>query len=315
MEGHRVVCCFTGTWDSQSTPTTASGCQEHPALQECLDPDQWDQDASGTLSDSELATFCLQKCSPGWDAGTTSSPNWKIYSGTKGTWFDSCTPYVGGQLPFKTHIDGFNTCNPSEVKTYGEEVDVPPTHEGAFVSGSTGSTVDLTMLGEPFSVAYELYVQFVLDQCDASGLDGGTCRIVLSGFDMTTTSPIQVGEYWAIDGSLTLNAPVEAWVSFSTCSRGQCTGTFNVSSREGNPIGVNLFWTQRSLETGSIDEGALHLGNGAGALGGVEALTGELTLDRSGSIGTLRLVGGGEDALGGDFATADFDIVGSVTPL
>jgi hypothetical protein len=192
---------------------------------------------------------------------------------------------------------------------------VPPTHESTFTSGSAGNTVDITMLGEPFTVAYDLYVQFVVDQCDAAGIDGGTCRVVLSAFDMTTTSPIQVGDYVAIDGTLDLNARVAATASFGACRHGQCKGTFEMSNRNGNPIGINLFWTQRNTQTSSIDEGAIHLGNGVGALGGVEALTGELTLDTSGSTGTLRLVGGGADALGGDFATADFDLLGSVAPL
>jgi hypothetical protein len=104
-------------------------------------------------------------------------------------------------------------------------------------------------------------------------------------------------------------------VSFASCDGGWCDGTFEFSADEGNPIAVNLFWTQRNQLTGSIDEGALPLGNGHGDLGSVEALVGEIIIDEDGQYGTLRLVGSGADALGGDFAEVSFELEGDVAPI
>ena len=91
--------------------------------------------------------------------------------------------------------------------------------------------------------------------------------------------------------------------------------TFEFSAADGNPIGANVFWTQRSLLNESVDEGAIHVANDGEGLGGLDALVGVLVLDRAAEFGTLRLVGSGEDALGGDFASVSFDITGEVQPM
>ncbi len=42
---------------------------------------------------------------------------------------------------------------------------------------------------------------------------------------------------------------------------------------------------------------------------------GELDFDTTMSVGTFRLIGSGEDHLGGETATATFDVTGSVSKL
>lgn len=309
LPGHTVTCCFDGTWDVKSMQSSAQGCQIQT---ECLDPNVWDPE-----DPLALANFCMQKCTPGWPASTKKAPLWMDWQGSPGTWFDACSALADFPAPLNNRVVAENACNPTTpaVEPYSEQLEIPPTHETTFSSASSQTNVDISVIGNELTAAFALDVEFALHECDRDGVDGGSCTLVLSFLDMATTSPMLVGDYWAIDGALTLNARVAAEVSFTPCSRGVCTGTFTFSDTDANPIGVNLFWTQRSLVTSSIDDAALHLSNGGGGLGGLEDLTGVLELDVSGEYGTLRLVGGGSDSFGGDWATVDFDILGDVAPL
>ena len=77
--------------------------------------------------------------------------------------------------------------------------------------------------------------------------------------------------------------------------------------------------TQRAVTTDAVSEllGQLAqqalLREIAEASGPELIVTGELDLDASMSTGTLRLHGSGSDSLGGDFASATFDVTGPVT--
>jgi hypothetical protein len=195
----------------------------------------------------------------------------------------------------------------SPVAPYGEMLDVPPTHEGSFTTGSNGNDVEIEVLGESASAAYALDIGFALHSCDVDGINGGKCTLLLSTFDMTTTDNIEVGGYDVLDGSLTLNARVAAAIEFSPCTTAGCFGTFEFSETLGNPVGVNLFWLQENTETESVDKGAIHLSNGSGGLGGLDSLSGSLLLDSSGQYGELRLVGSGHDSFGGEWAEVGFD--------
>ena len=68
------------------------------------------------------------------------------------------------------------------------------------------------------------------------------------------------------------------------------------------------------LSTGrALGGGSLLLANGGPGLGGVTRVLGELELNASMATGTLRLHGAGSDSLGGDIASATFDVTGPVT--
>jgi hypothetical protein len=226
-------------------------------------------------------------------------------------------PLVDWPAPHNNRVVSEFSCDPmtSPVVSYGEMLDVAPTHEGTFTTGTNGSEVEIEILGNSASAAYALDVQFALHSCDRAGINGGECTLLLSTFDMATTDNIEVGGYDVLDGSLTLNARVAATVDFSACTSEGCFGTFEFSETLGNPVGVNLFWLQENTQTNSIDKGAIHLSNGSGGLGGLDSLSGSVLLDSSGATGELRLVGSGRDSFGGEWAEVGFDIVGDVGPL
>ncbi len=93
---------------------------------------------------------------------------------------------------------------------------------------------------------------------------------------------------------------------------GTCLGTFSFSRELGSAVDMNLSWDQTTLSSGSVGGGSVMLSNGTGGLGGVDVIDGELELDATKSVGTIRLTGTGADALGGSLASATFDPTGPV---
>jgi hypothetical protein len=123
-------------------------------------------------------------------------------------------------------------------------------------------------------------------------------------------SPVFGG--YEVDGAqLDLAADQTTTATFN-CTSSECFGTFDFSLRAGTQISLNLSWDQTTTATGSIGGGSLLLSNGGDGLGGVTRLLGELDLDPSMNTGTLHLRGSGSDSLGGDIASATFDITGQV---
>ena len=132
-------------------------------------------------------------------------------------------------------------------------------------------------------------------------------------FDLTLNQPLSVGGYDVSTASLRLAQANEATVDFTPCVRGKCVGAFTMTEAYGNPIGVDLTWTQKT-STGHVDTNVLNLSNAAGALGGVERLTGTLVLEQSSPTeGDLRIQVSGSDNFGGSLAEIDIDMTGVVS--
>jgi hypothetical protein len=294
-------------------------------MQPCIDPEVWDADSSGELEEDELFSFCEQKCDPAWPVDTLNPPPWNYYDPATGNTvahpdvtdaFNSCIALPpASSLP--SHIeegDEFR-CEPQPVESYGENIEIPPTHVGSFASAGGQSEVEIKITGNVMTPAYTLDVHFAITDCDGGGIDGGVCRVVLSAFDFDITSEFKVGDYEVKDAELSLASSVSAYAFFDPCVEGQCVGTFEFSQAEGNPVGMNLLWSQQHTFLPSADDAGLYLANDGKGLGGMDELLGELTLAQFGGSGTLELTGTGADALGGDWATVNFALEGDVKAL
>lgn len=100
---------------------------------------------------------------------------------------------------------------------------------------------------------------------------------------------------------------VEAKARFARCSRGSCTGHFQLSEQGGNPVGLGLGWVERHEPTRSTTTQYAPLSNGSAGFGGVSAIDGLVSFDPTASTGTLVLQGSGRDTFGdGAFASALF---------
>jgi hypothetical protein len=126
---------------------------------------------------------------------------------------------------------------------------------------------------------------------------------------------MEVGDYSVSDVSLELAQPVATVVEFDNCDSSGCSGEFVFSDAQQNSLLTTLRWVQLPSGGRSASEGALTLGNSAGALGGIEALTGTLTMSRDETSGTIDVKGSGKDSLGGDWARLEFSISGGVAPI
>lgn len=187
LPGHRVNCCYSGTF--AKIPYTEAelvfGCDVNLM---CVEPDELDTNSDGQFSPNELRDACNDKCIPSWPGSASVRPPWS--PGTPG---DKVLWNCAAQGPASSVVSE-NSCTPPPggYESYGENVDVPQTHEATFTTGSGSSRssrrVDMTVLGATVEPDAALDVEFVLDQCDTAGFDGGTCRFVLQRFDFTTTS-------------------------------------------------------------------------------------------------------------------------------
>ncbi len=291
--------------------TIQPGCQ---VLHECLDPSAYDANGDGEIGNDEVRMFCDQKCNPPWDGVESIVPAWDPPGpGTHVLWSCSALP--------SSSVVQTNSCSPpSEVKSYGENLDIAPGFSATLTtqpgSGSaSGSGVDLIVTGEEVHPESRLELRFSVDECRRGGIDGGSCRLVLSHLELASASTLVAGDYEVGDISLELAQPVAADVDFSSCAHGECTGSFSFSEVQANSILTTLRWSQQPVGGGAVGEGAVTIGNGVDALGGVESLTGTLSLAPDASGGSIRVTGVGRDHLGGDWAQVQFTLQGSVQPL
>ena len=112
--------------------------------------------------------------------------------------------------------------------------------------------------------------------------------------------------------SLDLSMRASTSVAFLCDSTG-CSGGFDYASRKGTDLQMRLEWEQKNLSSGAVGGGTLALGKSG--LASMSRVVGELDFDTAMSAGTIRLIGSGEDNLGGETATATFDVTGSVSKL
>lgn len=307
LPGHRVTCCFSGTFRYPGGGHHQHyGCQSNDFVKECINPDTYSTTPQG------LESFCGKKCQGHPWSNSVPVPLW--------TWSGTAPPSDADMLgcvaipagtALESHIepDDYNDCNPFEPKSYGELFDVPPMFETDFASSSQQNELEVWITGEEAAVgSWTLTMAYSIDMCEPDGSDF-LCRVLISGLELSLGA-FSVGDYRMTDAVLALNQSVAANVVLTPFGPGPgfYTGTFELSETEGNAIGTNLFWTQVNTQTLSEDEGALHLTNGPGGLGGVDEILGIIELTPSG--GTLRLIGYGQDAFGGEWASVDFDIRG-----
>lgn len=240
---------------------------------------------------------------------------WLPIGGVAGvTWFDSCLA-----LPTASHVVSTiiseNTCNPVDPVPFGEGIDVPPGY-GGFFKANDGS-MDIEIAGASVTAEYDLATHFALSDCQSGGIDGGTCTLVMSAFDMNLHDiDMSGGSYdYNVTASLSLSANAVAEVFFDECGVSTCEGNFEFSVAEENPLGLDLAWTQVNVANSSTGHGEVHLGNDGESLGGVDTVYGFIQLDLAGSSGVIVMNGYGEDSLGGDFATAEFGLYGWVETI
>lgn len=319
LPGHRVRCCYLGTWATAGyfNPHSLGGCE---VFEQCLDPTLYDVDQEG------LDHFCEFKCEspslwdpkpyPQWsnliDVDADGIPDYPDAGDVLWACNASDNPAI-----LSTVLETY-ACVPFKPTPYGSLFDQVPSHGGTFTVESSPTNNDGVVLSIASNNVYptiKVETSFALDQCDSSGVNGGNCRILLKALQLEILSDFSAGDYDVVDVSLRLSQPIAADIAFASCTAGECLGAFEFSTTNGNAIAFDLEWTQ--VEQGSapqISEGLLHLGNDGTSLGSVDALYGELTLDPAAEFGTLRLIGSGEDALGGTLASISFDITGDIFP-
>jgi hypothetical protein len=307
LEGHEVRCCYSGYFDSQTTPALTTFCLG--GILPCIDQTEFTDEQS-------LVDFCALKCTPAWDAGTLPPPPGQYYDeffepivgpGAV-TWFDACSA-----MPVNSEIESsvvdMNSCHPSDPIPFGVVADVAPEYGGFLRDGSSG----IEVAGADITADYALAVHFALHDCQGGGIDGGSCMLVMSGFDMNLSNiDMSGGMYdYNVTAGLTLSTNAVAEVFFDECGLTECEGTFEFSDGDGNQLGLDLQWTQVNTSNSSTGHGEIHLGNDGG-YGGVDPLFGTLTLDLLGDSGEIIFDGEGEDSLGGDFAQVWFGLYGYV---
>jgi hypothetical protein len=316
LPGHRVNCCYSGGFDVQTASTTVPFCLV--GILPCIAEGEY-------ASDEDLIDFCETKCMPSWSVSTVPSPAGQYYEviedefhpigGVGGTtWLDSCIA-LPIQSSLHSTIAELNACNPTEPMPFGEGIDVPPSY-GGFFSDRDGS-MDIDIAGAALTAEYELSMHFALVDCQSGGIDGGSCTLVMSEFDMTLHDiGMSGGDVdYQVTANLSLNQAAVAEAFFDECGVSTCEGSFEFSVAEGNSIGVDLEWTQVNQGTMSTGQGALYLANDDVALGGVDDLFGFVQLDLQGDGGIIQLFGSGEDSFGGDLATAKFEMLGFVETI
>lgn len=190
---------------------------------------------------------------------------------------------------------------------------VPPTHSAFF--SDRDADVDIEVAGYSISVEYELQLRFRLQDCQGGGVDGGSCTLVISQLSMDIHDiAMSEGELdFDITANMRLREDAVAEIFFNECVGNACSGDFEFSTGEGNPVDFDLVWTQVDNSTPNTAIGAIRLSNDGVSLGGVDALYGTLEVDPLAQGGYLVLTGSGEDALGGDLASVEFTTVGFAT--
>lgn len=186
---------------------------------------------------------------------------------------------------------------------------IPPTHEGAFTSGQAGSSAAVSVNGVPQSLEFAGDVAFSVYDCEERGRQQG-CLLDLQRLTLTLGSVPLFGEYEVSFAELSINRTATTPVSFA-CDSSGCSGSFEFLARSGVTIAADLNFEQQHLPTSTLGGG--HIGLGADGLGAFTRVVGELDLDTTKSVGTLRLRGEGQDAMGGEFASTSFDLTSAVS--
>ena len=307
LPGVRVNCCYYLEIGGEA-PVVCTTDLTSP----CVDPSdpELDTDGNGSLNQQEINALCGDKCPLGLPGDYPFTPEAQFYdydteAGYNAMGSEACT--VAGTYSAVSLDAASCTPTPGPLEPWDDVA--PPSHEGSFAVGP-GNTANVTVNGNLVAVSYEGDYSFALYDCVTSGRLR-TCYLDLRTLNFTMLGNPVFGDY-EVDGAVLDLAATQTTTATFSCTLGSCFGTFEFSSKIGNPISMNFSWDQTTTPTGSIGGGSLLLSNGPNGLGGLNKLRGELDLDGIMSQGTLRLYGSGSDNFGGDFASASFDLTGPV---
>ncbi len=311
LPGVRINCCYElANITPGIPPKIAIGCVDDNASP-CIDPSDplLDVDFSGDLDASELQDICAMKCPKPMDFPFSGGPF--HVPGDPDTPIDLQGPYdgciaVGGQVS-TTAI----SCDPSSPGHLAPWADGgTPTHQGSLSSATPGNQAEVTINGVSIPVAFDGAFELAIRDCSQEA-NKQLCTLELQRLDLALLGNPIFGGYEVTGGAAELAISQTTSVKF-TCGKSSCEGLFSFSANAGTPLSLNMTWDQLTTATGSVGGGTLALSNGPGSLGGMKKLLGTLVLDTTLGAGTLELQGNGSDALGGDFASATFDIAGPV---
>ena len=307
-DGQFVRCCFFASNDDNDGREVC--VPQNSPYHACVDPDSGviDTNGSGNVDASEFAGFCQQKVPDDisvlnpW-AFPFLPPDEMSLLDINGPWISASA--IGGSL--------FGSCVPNLDPTvnYPGSV-VAPTHEGTFTSAkSQSSSVDVQIGGVHRLVAAGGQFELAIFDCQSSGhLE--TCSLELRSMKLDIEGPASFADYSIDTAVLSTQGVGMAAVTFDCSDGSRCLGSFDFSTRNGTSLDALLEWDQTNLSTGSLGGGSLRLGENG--LGKMSRVLGELDLDKSKKVGTLRIRGGGSDRFGGTFANIGFDVAGPVEP-
>ncbi len=313
LPGDLVECCWLVTYGSP-LPCNSSTCYsyaEEACLPSergtpCIDHQAADVDADGVISPAELQVACGQVClDQGYDG--TLPVDWSGMLPRDGAWDDPAG--------FVWNCSAIGTVNSSVVR---EEACTPsmfpdpppfrvPTHIGFVARDDSTDQVRLNVLGTTVHPRFDGQANLALFDCSDAALDGGTCTLQLEGLSLALAEPVEVGEHTIPSAELMLAGVAETTVRFARCSKGTCTGHFQLGEPTGNPVGFGLQWVEHHHPTASRASHFIPLSNGAAGLGGLSSIDGLVTIDATSRTGELLLQGSGRDSFGeGAFASALF---------
>jgi hypothetical protein len=313
LPGDVVQCCWLVTYGA-ALPCNAATCYSY-AEEACLPPgngtpcverESVDVDGDGVIGIVELQTACGQVCRERGYDGTLPVDASGLLP-TDGVWDDPAG--------FVWNCSEIGTINSSVVDANGctpEMFPGPPpfhipTHLGLTLKQHSSDQLQLNVLGSTLRPHFDAKANLALFDCSEAGFDGGTCTLQLEGLSLTLAEPIAVGDTTISSAELVQAGVVEATVRFAHCSRGTCTGHFQLGEKGGNPVGLGLAWVERHEPTRRSATHFVPLSNGSAGFGGVSPLDGLVSIDPSSQTGTLVLQGSGRDTFGGGaFASALF---------
>lgn len=321
--GDSIECCFVVNFE-ESAAVLGDGVEPGQTAYFCAGPPNECFNHAESHDADDLAMMCDGKD----PVGNVVLPNGHLFNiftgdnidGMLATQANLVTSFsaVGsaGPTDFQCKRLDSNVCAPFDVQPFPMMYIEPPGYT-AFFSDRDGS-LDLDVAGYTIGAEYYLQIGFALTNCESGGVDGGTCDLEISSFDVAIHNvTMSEGELdYQVDATLQLVRPAVASVTFDECVGGVCSGEFEFSVAEGNPIDFGLVWTQVDLNYPySTSVAALLLSNAGDALGGVEAVYGTIAMDPLAQSGSLLMDGYGEDSWGGEFASATFGVFGFVEAM
>ncbi len=307
LAGVRLRCCYTLNHHVPGGPFEADvGCVEREDSQMCVELANFDADGSGDLSTSEATDACGFKCPPPTDYPFYGGP----FESDRGGPLDFPPPYDGCTALFGEINTGAAACDSTNTgHTAPWSAGAAPTHEGTLSSGSSGGRAEVSIAGKTKAVDLAGDLLVAISSCEHRARQE-VCTLDLQGLALHLQSSPVFGDYQVDTAQIMLNLPTSTTVSF-VCDSSGCSGAFDFVEDLGKTsVTADIAWDQTNLPKNRIGSGSLALGKDR--LGSLSRVSGELELDATKSVGTVRIWGDGGDAFGGNVASVVFDLRGAV---